>query len=237
MIDFEEIPDTININTKELLNTYLISKSFELNNSSDFTYGVQYGISDSTEMTIVLGVDDFINFKVELMDNLTNEILGIFDDITFNKTNLYQYNNLSYQVNTSGIGNRIVKLRLKVDDNFIPDYSLSERYADDNILLKSNIRQINYSGSLTIDNYDLAQNYPNPFNPLTVIRYQIPEDGVVTLKIYDILGKEVITLVNDQKSKGRYEINFDASNLASGVYIYRIQVNDFISAKKMMLLK
>jgi hypothetical protein len=60
---------------------------------------------------------------------------------------------------------------------------------------------------------------------------------MVTLKIYDILGKEVKTLVNEQKTKGRYEINFDASNLSSGVYIYRIQVNDFVSSKKMILLR
>ena len=85
--------------------------------------------------------------------------------------------------------------------------------------------------------YDLAQNYPNPFNPSTTIKYQIPKDGIVTLKIYDILGKEVKTLVNEQKPTGRYEVKFDASELATGVYIYRIKVNDFVSVKKMVLLK
>ncbi|HZH73110.1 MAG TPA: T9SS type A sorting domain-containing protein, partial [Mariniphaga sp.] len=73
--------------------------------------------------------------------------------------------------------------------------------------------------------------------PSTTIRYQVPEDGVVSLRIYDILGKEVKTLVNEQKTVGKYEISFDASGFASGVYIYRIQVNDFVSVKKMMLLK
>jgi hypothetical protein len=88
-----------------------------------------------------------------------------------------------------------------------------------------------------LEEYYLSQNYPNPFNPSTTIKYQMPEGGIVTLKIYDILGKEVKTLVNEQKAAGRYEVNFNASNLASGVYIYRIQVNDFVSAKKLMLLK
>jgi hypothetical protein len=87
------------------------------------------------------------------------------------------------------------------------------------------------------DKYELSQNYPNPFNPATTITYQIPEDGLVTLKIYDILGREVKTLVNEQKTTGMYEISFDASNLVSGVYIYKLQVNDLISSKKMMLLK
>ena len=82
-----------------------------------------------------------------------------------------------------------------------------------------------------------AQNYPNPFNPSTTIKYQIPEDGMVSINIYDILGKEIKTLVNEQKTTGRYKVKFDASDLASGVYIYRIQVNDFVSAKKMLLVK
>ena len=85
--------------------------------------------------------------------------------------------------------------------------------------------------------YDLYQNYPNPFNPLTIIKYQIPEDGLVVLKIYDLLGKEVRTLVNQQRTAGIYELNFEAGRLASGVYLYRLQVNDYISTKKMMLLK
>lgn len=85
--------------------------------------------------------------------------------------------------------------------------------------------------------YNLSQNFPNPFNPATTISYQIPQNGLVTLKIYDILGKEVATLVNEQKNQGKYSANFDASRLASGVYIYQIRVNDYVSSKKMLLLK
>ena len=81
------------------------------------------------------------------------------------------------------------------------------------------------------------QNYPNPFNPSTTINYQLPKDGFVTLIIYDILGREVKTLVNEYKAQGRYEVNFNASNLASGVYIYRIKVNDFSTSKKLLLMK
>ncbi len=85
--------------------------------------------------------------------------------------------------------------------------------------------------------YELEQNYPNPFNPNTTIRYQIPQDGFVTLKIYDILGSEIATLVNEEKTAGRYEVNFNASSLSSGVYIYKIQSGSFINSKKMLLLK
>ncbi len=85
--------------------------------------------------------------------------------------------------------------------------------------------------------YSLNQNYPNPFNPNTTIRYQIPKNGIVTLKIYDVLGAEIATLVNEQKDAGKYEVNFNASRLASGVYIYKLQAGDFVSSKKMILLK
>ncbi len=85
--------------------------------------------------------------------------------------------------------------------------------------------------------YSLSQNYPDPFNPTTSIKYQLPQSGFVTLKVYDILGKEVATLINGQKAAGRYEVNFDASNLTSGIYIYQITANNYVSSKKMMLIK
>jgi len=89
----------------------------------------------------------------------------------------------------------------------------------------------------SINDFELYQNFPNPFNPTTTIRYQIPEDGMVTLKVYDILGREVKTLVNDFKTKGRYEVTFNADALASGLYIYEITSGSYKASKKMTLIK
>lgn len=83
----------------------------------------------------------------------------------------------------------------------------------------------------------LGQNYPNPFNPTTTIKYSLPESGFVNLTVYDLLGREVSVLVSKEQSVGKYEINFDASDLVSGVYIYRTRVNDFVDSKKMILLR
>src|SRR3989339_698613 len=88
-----------------------------------------------------------------------------------------------------------------------------------------------------IMDYELLQNHPNPFNPTTTIKYRLKEGGVVTLKLYDVLGKEIKTLVNEEKNKGRYTYNFDGSDLPSGVYIYQLRVNDFMASKKLMLIK
>ncbi|OGU68364.1 MAG: hypothetical protein A2499_14935 [Stygiobacter sp. RIFOXYC12_FULL_38_8] len=85
--------------------------------------------------------------------------------------------------------------------------------------------------------YELNQNYPNPFNPSTVINYQLPEAGNVTLKVYDVLGNEVATLVNEFKQAGVYNAKFANSNLSSGIYLYRLQAGNFVSVKRMMLIK
>ncbi len=90
---------------------------------------------------------------------------------------------------------------------------------------------------VTPNEYYLSQNYPNPFNPRTTIKYQIPEQGFVTIKVYDVLGSEVSTLLNEEKPVGSFKVEFDATNLSSGIYFYRLQAGAFVETKKMVLLK
>lgn len=85
--------------------------------------------------------------------------------------------------------------------------------------------------------YELEQNYPNPFNPVTTIRFAIPENNFVTLKVYDINGKEISTLVNGEKNFGNHTVEFNASGMASGVYFFKLTAGSFIDTKKMMLIK
>ena len=85
--------------------------------------------------------------------------------------------------------------------------------------------------------YSLDQNYPNPFNPSTEIQFSIKKAGRVVLKVYDITGREVITLVDKEMAPGSYSAHFNASNLATGVYIYRIMSHEFVAVKKMVLIK
>jgi hypothetical protein len=99
------------------------------------------------------------------------------------------------------------------------------------------ITSIEYNNLSVVENYELSQNYPNPFNPSTVISFAIPASGLVTLKVFNLLGEEVAKLVNGIKKAGNYKVSFNASNLASGVYIYKIQAGKFSAAKKMMLIK
>ena len=90
---------------------------------------------------------------------------------------------------------------------------------------------------LIADKFELLQNYPNPFNPSTSIRYAIINRQFVSIKVYNILGDEIATLVNEEKERGVYEINFNATELSSGMYLYKLQAGSFVEMKKMILLK
>jgi hypothetical protein len=99
------------------------------------------------------------------------------------------------------------------------------------------LTDVDDGASQLVKHFYLRQNYPNPFNPTTKISYSIPEASVVSLKIYDLLGKEISTLINEVKSAGNYEVNFDAEQLTSGIYFYKIEAGNYIEAKKMILMK
>jgi len=124
-------------------------------------------------------------------------------------------------------------------------------FADENVNLGNyhyRLKQIDFDGSFEFSNeievevevpmeFSLEQNYPNSFNPSTKIRYELPERSFVTIKVYDVLGEEVATLVNEEKSAGNYEVEFDAAGLSSGIYFYTLSTGNFLSTKKMILLR
>ncbi len=115
------------------------------------------------------------------------------------------------------------------------NYKLCPRKADDFIgFTPTDIKELEAKAPKT---FTLEQNYPNPFNPSTIIRFSVPKESMVTLKIFNILGQEVETLVNQQKLPGTYQVSFDAGKLSSGVYFYSINAGNFYQVKKMMLLK
>lgn len=108
----------------------------------------------------------------------------------------------------------------------------------DNVMVSGDIMtNVSTNGNKIPEGYSLSQNYPNPFNPITNINYSIPDEGLVTLKVYDVLGKEVAELVNEYQNAGRYSVEFNGFNFASGTYFYRIQSSEYTQVKRMVLLK
>jgi phage baseplate assembly protein gpV len=125
-------------------------------------------------------------------------------------------------------------------------YSFTDNMASGNVYYR--LKQIDYDGKATNSkmvevkagtpvSYTLSQNYPNPFNPSTTITYALPQAGQVTLKVYDLLGREVKTLTNALQAAGEHAVVLDASSFASGIYFYRLQAGNFTATKKMMLVK
>ena len=128
------------------------------------------------------------------------------------------------------------------------EYSFTDRNLETG-KYKYRLKQLDFNGNFEYfelaetvsigipDKYDLSQNYPNPFNPVTTINYDLPSDGIVTIKVYDILGRELKTLVNEMKTAGYHKIKFNAADFASGAYFYRMTAGNFAAVKKFVVLK
>ena len=111
------------------------------------------------------------------------------------------------------------------------------KFDPQNVDYTNGVTAVNEAANAVPQAYQLNQNYPNPFNPSTAITFVVPTNGQVSLKVYDMLGREVATLVNGLQDAGVHTAYFNASNLASGVYLYKISAGNFTQVKKMMLLK
>ena len=169
---------------------------------------------------------------------------GAWIDVPVAEQEIWPFNNYTYSVyvydNQHKITITMPKYPIEVN-LFVEDYEsgLSKeifKYVT-NKKPRPSIEKISSNIDKSIDNeYDIT-NYPNPFNPITMIKYDLAEDSKVQIKVYDVLGNEVAELVNDEKPAGRYEVEFNASSLVSGVYLYRIQAGSFVDTKKMILMK
>ncbi len=104
------------------------------------------------------------------------------------------------------------------------------------LLITPLITAVSYENDLPL-NFSLSQNYPNPFNPTTSISFSIPQAAFVTLKVYDVVGREIANLVNEFRDAGNYKFNFDASQLSSGIYFYQLRAGEFTQTKKLILMK
>jgi hypothetical protein len=143
-------------------------------------------------------------------------------------------------VNSPPNNNTVVSYKIRTKDT----QGLYSIFSD---IVSTNAAQIFYkeggkqgerlSAAILPDNYGIQQNYPNPFNPKTSINYQLPKATYVKLAVYDVLGHEIAVLVNGEKPGGYYSVSFDASQLTSGVYLYRLNTGEYTKIKKMVLAK
>ena len=173
------------------------------------------------------------------------------NDVTLNWSTASETNNSGFDVERSsanGSWSKIVNVSGNGNSNTPNSYSFTDRnlasgnysYRLKQIYFNGNFEYFNLSNEVVIgvpEKFELSQNYPNPFNPSTKINYNLPADGMVSIKIFDMSGKEVMSLVNEVKTAGYYSVSFNGSNLSSGNYFYRLSAADFTATKKMILLK
>lgn len=231
-IRFADLNDSTDLKSLAGINDIMQTEPFEIGN--DFTFNVQYGISDSSDVRKIIKGNNEIIFKIELIEDGTDAVLGEYGILTLNSENITQLKNITYEVKVTDVISKIAKLRVRASANFEIYGALSQKYAEEYVIKKSSSSKKAESVPLV---YEMSQNYPNPFNPVTIINYQLPKAGNTTLKIYDLLGKVVATLVDEYKTEGRFSVEFNGSNLSSGMYLYELRANDFSSAKKMILMK
>ncbi|MEI7811355.1 MAG: T9SS type A sorting domain-containing protein [Ignavibacteria bacterium] len=124
-----------------------------------------------------------------------------------------------------------------VNSGLLPKDSVDVNFDSFVLIRKGSPTGIEKVAGASVSSYSVSQNYPNPFNPTTNIKYSIAKPGIVSLKIFDVIGKEVAVLVNQDQTAGTYHVQFDASHLSSGIYFYKLQSGDFTSVNKMMLIK
>jgi hypothetical protein len=161
-------------------------------------------------------------------------------------TDIFGFNKLSRHYLGGSIPSFTVTLTEDFGPTFVIDnqsYVISSIFIYDLIYAKINGAEFGQVVSVEEDilkqptSFRLYQNYPNPFNPITIIKYQTPRSGLVSMKVYDLLGKEISTLVNEEKSVGEYKVQFNAEGLASGIYFYMLRIEDYTSYKRMTLIK
>ena len=154
---------------------------------------------------------------------------------------LNSFYNYLFKNQNASLGEAALQAKLSLENQSTSEDAIPRRYTllgDPALKIPfGTIAQVDNSAQNIPENYSLKQNFPNPFNPTTTIRYSIPKAVHITIKVYNIIGQLVATLIDEYKQAGNYEIKFNGSNLSSGVYFYRMQAGNFVEAKKLLLVK
>ncbi|MCH7772011.1 MAG: PQQ-dependent sugar dehydrogenase [Bacteroidetes bacterium] len=193
-----------------------------------------YKFTDPLPVELVSFKGEYINSQVIITWETATEIMNYGFD-------------LERYVNSNG-WNKIAFIPGNGNSNSPKYYNYTDTDLQSAGVFKYRLKQIDTDGSYDYSNeisvnvnkpnkFLLEQNYPNPFNPNTRIFYSIPAKAFVIINIYDVLGNEVATLINEEKNEGRYEVLFNANGISSGIYYYRMQANEFVDVKKMIILK
>jgi len=233
--------------TIDTVNKVMVSEPFEKSENSKVSFSEYSGVADSSAAVRLFAKKSNVSFTMGLVEDATGKILATVKESKLSGNALSAYKISPYILNPKGIQRKMVRVEVTLlTDIDNPELTLINQYTDANVL--NDLSKATTPQELTLElanvitEYALEQNYPNPFNPSTAIRYQLPNAGHVTLKVYDMLGREVATLVDGVMEMGSYSVIFDGSKLSSGVYIARLiaksgEGKSFVKVRKLVLMK
>ncbi|MFZ1977218.1 MAG: T9SS type A sorting domain-containing protein, partial [Bacteroidota bacterium] len=242
LIDFVSTNKKTKYNNMDTLNNVLLSQPFVIKSNSVLSFSENSGAADTLAAAGILGANGYISFTVQVIDNASGSVLGTIKKVKFSSSNLQlKYKTSPYTLSTSGLGGKTGRLKIIVGTNLDSlRLALVEQYAGVSVSAMGQAStlamQPTSASGVTLGSY------PNPFNPSTNIRYQLIENSRVSIKVYDILGRQITTLVDGNKTAGQYMAVFDGSHHASGVYFVRMMVQgssaqQIVKTLKIQMLK
>ncbi len=209
---------------------------------TQFRLGLRYNSSDAavnfSTTDLNIGTTYLIVLKYTIISGSPNDIVSLF--INPAMTGTEPIANLTATATSASTENLDVgKVGIRQGSAGTPNASIDGIRVSDNwgLAVTGTATGVEENNSVLPTKFELSQNYPNPFNPSTTIKYQVPQNSFVSVNVYDVLGNQVGTLVREEKAAGSYELRFDAGNMPSGVYFYKIQAGNFTQTKKMILMK
>lgn len=238
---FWQVGTSATLGTTSIFNgTIMADQSIALLNLATVNGRTLARIGAVTLVANTVAIDFIVPVELTSFAAITNA-----NDVILSWGTVTETNNQGFEIYRNG--NKIAFVDGKGTTTEKQDYSFVDKDLVSGIY-NYRLNQLDFDGThrvvgeLTVnltlpEQFSLSQNYPNPFNPSTTINFSIPASGLVTLKVFNVLGSEVATLVNEQKEPGSYEVRFNANNYSAGIYFYNIQAGNFVETRKMVLLK
>lgn len=231
-------------NNTETVNGLLASEPFDLKKDSQIEFNDYFGVADSVAGVSVLGEKGYIVFKVELLDDASDKVIGTIKESEFTVKNLRPNELSAYKLSRGLPAGRKVKIRIVLSTNVEnPQWSIIDDYMGlKDGLKKISANEISLEGSEFITDYALHRAYPNPFNPRTTIAFDLPEEARVEIVVYDLMGREVWKSAKANYSPGTYSVVWNGTNhsgqsVGTGVYLVRLNSAKFTATQKILLMK
>jgi len=231
-------------NNTETVNGLLVSEPFDLKKDSQIEFNDYFGVADSVAGVSVLGENGYITFKVELLDDASDKVIGTIKESEFTIRNLRPNELSAYKLSRGLPAGRKVKIRIVLSTNVEnPQWSIIDDYMDlKDGLKKISAKEISLESSEFITDYALHRAYPNPFNPKTTFRFDLPEETHVEIVVYDLMGREVWKSAKTHYSAGTYSVVWNGVNqsgqpVGTGMYIVRLKSLRYSATQKVLLMK